>query len=267
MKMSIPYEKEIVFNTKIAEITSISLEYEANVLDEDIEGEFIVSGDYKIHELSVNKEPFKYRIPFSVSLTDDIIRDSIKYDINNFTYEVIDDDTLKVDIEFGVSYEMIKEKEMVKHTEDELIKDAVTFTDIEDEEMKSKKRKEEASRELNNLLDDIELNNEISNNKIKDNTSIKDNEVKDNAVDIKVKNTTEEATNNANKEVVLNNVSNALNTYVTYHIHILNDGEDVNTIINKYKVTKELIDEYNSGLEWVMGEKVIIPDLQDDQLE
>ena len=72
MKMSIPYEKEIVFNTKIAEITSISLEYEANVLDDDIEGEFIVSGDYKIHELSVNKEPFKYRIPFSVSLTDDI---------------------------------------------------------------------------------------------------------------------------------------------------------------------------------------------------
>ena len=49
MKMSIPYEKEIVFNTKIAEITSISLEYEANVLDDDIEGEFIVSGDYKIH--------------------------------------------------------------------------------------------------------------------------------------------------------------------------------------------------------------------------
>ena len=102
----------------------------------------------------------------------------------------------------------------------------------------------------------------IDNNKIKDNINVKDN-----AVDVKVKNTTEEATNNANKEVVLNNVSNALNTYVTYHIHILNDGEDINTIINKYKVTKELIDEYNSGLEWVMGEKVIIPDLQDDQLE
>lgn len=256
MKMSIPYEKEIVFNTKIAEITSISLEYEANVLDEDIEGEFIVSGDYKIHELSVNKEPFKYRIPFSVSLTDDIIRDSIKYDINNFTYEVIDDDTLKVNIEFGVSYEMVKEKE--EDSKEELIKDAVTFPNKE-EELEKQKREDAASRELNNLLDDIELNNEISNNKIKDNTSIKDN-----AVDVKVKNTTEEANNNVNKEVVLNNVSNALNTYVTYHIHILNDGEDVNTIINKYKVTKELIDEYNSGLEWVMGEKVIIPDLQDD---
>ncbi len=259
MKMSIPYEKEIVFNTKIAEITSISLEYEANVLDEDIEGEFIVSGDYKIHELSVNKEPFKYRIPFSVSLTDDIIRDSIKYDINNFTYDVIDDDTLKVNIELGVTYEMVKEKEIVNGEKDESVKDAVTFTNLEEENAKDKKREEAATRELNNLLDDIELNNEISDNKIKDNISIKDNDV-----DVKIKNITEETTNSDNKEVVLNNVSNALNTYVTYHIHILSDGEDINTIINKYKVNKELIDEYNSNLEWVMGEKVIIPDLQDE---
>ena len=144
MRESIPYEKEIVFNTKIAEITSISLEYEANVLDEDIEGDFIVSGDYKIHELSVNKEPFKYRIPFSVSLTDDIIRDSIKYDINNFTYEIIDDDTLKVNIEFGIDYELVKEKiqkEEVKETREDVIQGEVTKDD-------------KASLELNNLLDD-----------------------------------------------------------------------------------------------------------------
>lgn len=263
MKMNIPYEKEIVFNTKIADITSISLEYEANVFDEDIEGEFIISGDYKIHELSVNKEPFKYRIPFSVSLTDDIIRDSIKYDINNFTYEVIDEDTLKVNIEFGVDYEVVKEK-IAKEENKELVKEAITFDNEDEEPNDTKEREDKAAIELNNLLDDIELNNEISNNKIKDNTSIKDNEIADNNVEVKVKNTTENTTDNANKEVVLNNVSNALNTYVTYHIHILSDGEDINTIINKYKVNKELIDEYNSNLEWVMGEKVIIPELQDE---
>ena len=265
MKMNIPYEKEIVFNTKIADITSISLEYEANVLEEDIEGEFIVSGDYKIHELSVNKEPFKYRIPFSVSLTDDIIRDSIKYDINNFTYEVIDDDTLKVNIEFGVDYEIVKEKIAKENLaiDNNSVKDAITFDNL-DEEDASKEREDKATLELNNLLDDIELNNEISDNKIKDNTSIKDNKAKDNAVDVKVKNNIETTTDSANKEVVLNNVNNALNTYVTYHIHILSDGEDINTITNKYKVNKELIDEYNSNLEWVIGEKVIIPELQDE---
>lgn len=246
MKMSIPYEKEIVFNTKIAEITSISLEYEANVLDEDIEGDFIVSGDYKIHELSVNKEPFKYRIPFSVSLTDDIIRDSIKYDINNFTYEIIDDDTLRVNIDFGVDYEIVKEK---------LEKESPSQEEETSEDTTSS-REDQSSLELNNLLDDIEMNNKITNKPVTDNT-LDTSKITDNTIDAS-------KTANINKEVVLNNVSNALNTYVTYHIHVLSAGEDIDTIINKYKVSKDVIDEYNAGIEWVMGEKVIIPELQDE---
>ena len=245
MKMNIPYEKEIVFNTKIADITSISLEYEANVLDEDIEGEFIISGDYKIHELSVNKEPFKYRIPFNVSLTDDIIRDSIKYDINNFTYEVIDDDTLKVNIEFGIDYEVVKDKIAKEENKEIEVKEAVTFNKDYEDNKDTKERETKATIELNNLLDDIELNNEISDNKLKDNTNIKDNAVADNNIEVKAKNTTENLTTNDNKEVVLNNVNNALNTYVTYHIHVLSDGEDINTIINKYSLenNQKLLDK------------------------
>lgn len=254
MRESIPYEKEIVFNTKIAEITSISLEYEANVLDEDIEGDFIVSGDYKIHELSVNKEPFKYRIPFSVSLTDDIIRDSIKYDINNFTYEIVDDDTLRVNISFGIDYELVKEKVSKEEESIEKEDNLINREDKTDGVLQT--REDKASLELNNLLDDIELNNTSSDKKVLDNTFIQDSGVTE------VKNTT--VTDNTNKEVVLNNVSNALNTYVTYHIHVLSEGEDVDTIINKYKVNKDIIEEYNQGLEWVMGEKVIIPELQDE---
>ena len=254
MRESIPCEEEIVFNTKIAEITSISLEYEANVLDEDIEGDFIVSGDYKIHELSVNKEPFKYRIPFSVSLTDDIIRDSIKYDINNFTYEIVDDDTLRVNISFGIDYELVKEKVL---KEEESIEKEDNLIDREDKtDGVLQTREDKASLELNNLLDDIELNNTSDNKKVLDNTFIQDSGVTE------VKNTT--LTDNTNKEVVLNNVSNALNTYVTYHIHVLSEGEDIDTIINKYKANKDIIEEYNQGLEWVMGEKVIIPELQDE---
>lgn len=254
MRESIPYEKEIVFNTKIAEITSISLEYEANVLDEDIEGDFIVSGDYKIHELSVNKEPFKYRIPFSVSLTDDIIRDSIKYDINNFTYEIVDDDTLRVNISFGIDYELVKEKVSKEEESIEKEDNLINREDKTDGVLQT--REDKASLELNNLLDDIELNNTSSDKKVLDNTFIQDSGVTE------VKNTT--VTDNTNKEVVLNNVSNALNTYVTYHIHVLSEGEDIDTIINKYKVNKDIIEEYNQGLEWVMGEKVIIPELQDE---
>ena len=125
MRMIVPYEKEITFNTKIAQISSISLEYEANVLGSDLSGDFIVSGEYKIHEVSVNKEPFKYRLPFSISLDDDLIRDSLKYDIYNFTYEVKDEDTLKVNIEFlleGEVVEKMPEPEKLKKLKKNLIK-------------------------------------------------------------------------------------------------------------------------------------------------
>jgi len=271
MKMNIPYEKEIVFNTKIAEITSISLEYEANIFDEDIQGDFIVSGDYKIHELSVNKEPFKYRIPFSIELTDNIIRDSIHYDIHNFTYEVIDEDTLKVNIDLLLNYE-----EVSKDTKDSL-EDKQEDTNIVD----AKIEEANTDREFNDLLEDIELNNKMNEgieNKIKDNeitntiidkkvdaSILKDNHLFSDNTSMKKEQTIKENTvSDDSKEMVLNNVSNALNTYVTYHIHILNEGEDINTVMNKYKVSKDVINEYNNELEWVVGDKIIIPELQDE---
>ena len=43
----IPYEKDIEFDTKIAEITSISLEHEETTNGNEITGEFIISGDYE----------------------------------------------------------------------------------------------------------------------------------------------------------------------------------------------------------------------------
>ena len=69
MKSVIPFKKVIEFKTKIAEITSISLEHEYVKKEGELSGDFIVEGDYKVHEVSVNKEKFKYRLPFfSVTL-------------------------------------------------------------------------------------------------------------------------------------------------------------------------------------------------------
>ena len=46
MNCIIPYTKEIPFNSKIKEITSISLEHEMNINEGEILGNFIVSGEY-----------------------------------------------------------------------------------------------------------------------------------------------------------------------------------------------------------------------------
>ena len=44
MKKIVPFTKDIKFNTKIYEITSISLEENYNCTEDTIDGEFIVSG-------------------------------------------------------------------------------------------------------------------------------------------------------------------------------------------------------------------------------
>jgi len=102
MKTIVPFSSEVKLDTKVAEITSISLEHELNVDDENLAGEFIISGDYKTHEISVNRDAFNYRLPFSVELGGNIDRDSLDFDVLDFTYDLIDEDTLKLDIEFSV---------------------------------------------------------------------------------------------------------------------------------------------------------------------
>ena len=231
--MIVPYEKEIVFNTKIKEICSISLEYEANVLDEELSGDFILVGDYKIHELSVNKEPFKYRIPFSIELSDNIIRDSIKHDINNFTYEIIDDDTLKVNIEFNITYEVVEDK--IKE-EEKLEKQENTL------EEKEVKEDSEQSEKRNHIatLDKKEDIKEIKEEKEKEFTEA-----------------------NTPDNIILNNSLNTVNTYVTYHIHILDDGESIDSISLKYNIPIDVLKEYNDNIKWEKGSKVLIPENSD----
>ena len=225
--MIVPYEKEIVFNTKIKEICSISLEYEANVLDEELSGDFILVGEYKVHELSVNKEPFKYRIPFSIELSDDIIRDSIKHDINNFTYEIVDEDTLKVNIEFNITYEVVEDK--------------VKKEEIEEQEKK------------NEVEENTEARINIPSLDIPVDTILPKEEKEDNKV--------EEP--NTPDNIVLNNSLNTINTYVTYHIHILDDGESIDSISLKYNVPTDVLKEYNDNVKWEKGSKVLIPENSD----
>lgn len=225
--MIVPYEKEIVFNTKIKEICSISLEYEANVLDEELSGDFILVGEYKVHELSVNKEPFKYRIPFSIELSDDIIRDSIKHDINNFTYEIVDEDTLKVNIEFNITYEVVEDK--------------VKKEEIEEQEKK------------NEVEENTEARINIPSLDIPVDTILPKEEKEDNKI--------EEP--NTPDNIILNNSLNTINTYVTYHIHILDDGESIDSISLKYNVPTDVLKEYNDNIKWEKGSKVLIPENSD----
>ena len=111
LKKIIPFKKDIIFKTNLYEIISISLDHELNIEDNLVKGKFIVSGEYKMLEKSINSEPFSYDIPFTVDLDEKYILDNALIDIDDFYYEIINDNVLKVGID--VLIDNIEEKDNV----------------------------------------------------------------------------------------------------------------------------------------------------------
>ena len=150
MKNVIPFTKEIKFDNNISEITSISLEENYNATSDTIDGEFIISGDYKSHELSINKESFEYKLPFSVDLTEKIIPDTLDFEITDFSYDILNDNTLKVNIEFKFDAELDEVREEL-------------YTEVEEyinESIEEKNEVEENIPEMNIVEDRIDVEDE-----------------------------------------------------------------------------------------------------------
>ena len=142
MNITIPFTKDIKFNSNIAEVSSISLEHDYTVNEHELLGNFVVTGEYKTHEVSVNKEAFEYVLPFQVELTNERIdRDSIDFLIEDFTYEIIDNNILRVNIEYKVNAlelaedreEIVIEPEALVLEDQEEVSEGERIDEIEDE--------------------------------------------------------------------------------------------------------------------------------------
>ncbi len=225
MKSIVPYTKEIEFGSKIAEICSISLEHELNINDTEIGGNFIVSGDYRSHEVSVNKETFNYKLPFSVDVTDQIIKESIDFEITDFTYEILNDNTLKVDIEFSVTAEEKKEEEIEKEDIREVVMEEI-------KDMFEEKEEEEIP------LENVEAS---------DSEEEPVNEEDDDRMD------------QESEELILNSASDKEDEFATYHIHIVSSSDTVESICTTYGIDVSTLKEYNQVENITIGDKIIIP--------
>jgi LysM repeat protein len=98
MNKIVPFKKNIIFKSNLYEITSISLEHTLHCEEEKIVGEFIISGEYKMVDTSVNTESFSFNLPFETTL-DDYKLDNAKIDIDDFYYEIINNNILRVSID------------------------------------------------------------------------------------------------------------------------------------------------------------------------
>lgn len=102
MKKIVPFTKEILFNTNIAQISSISLEHKLKILNNLVSLEFLVSGSYKVTDSSEVTDEFEYKLPFDISIDKKYDMSSAAVDINDFYYEVKNNKILMVNIEIVI---------------------------------------------------------------------------------------------------------------------------------------------------------------------
>ena len=147
MKKIIPFKKEIIFSNNILEITSISLENNLHKeKDNLITGNFIISGDYKIDNITKNTEVFNYEIPFDINIDEKYNIDNIVIDIEDFYYEIVNKQVMEVNIE--VSIDKIEEIELPTRCieKEDILENTIDLKDNQEEifkDIKQEDKKEE----------------------------------------------------------------------------------------------------------------------------
>jgi len=246
MFIKIPFENTLEFKTNISEITKMSLEHDFNVNDSAVLGNFYISGEYRVHEVSVNKESFNYTLPFTVELRDDIKKETLEFNIEDFSYDIVDNNKLKVNIEYSLKAEVEeKEEELFERINEDELESELAFIDsfLEDEiekeeteivEVEEKSETKECAKETFEIEEEKEKVEVV-------------NDIKD------------ERINKEQEKTIMDTIKDGDDTFVTYHIHVVKDSETVESICSMYGVTNSLISDYNNINSMTIGDKILIP--------
>ncbi len=250
MKQIIPFKKDLPFKTKVSDITSISLERKIEILDGGIvTGTFYITGDYKMNEGSINREEFSFDLPFDITLDPRYDISSVKADIEDFYYDVINEDTLKVNIDLYIEAEYLPDNSLDNNI--------LTEEDKSDNEMNNVQKEDEPVEEDRNImmesksdskkdeLVEVEKEEDTSEKINNDDATMNDSDIERNDVD-----------DFAND--LFSNLDNT-ETYTTYYVYIVKEEDTIDKIISLYGVTKEDIENYNDITSIKPGDKVIIP--------
>ena len=222
MKRIIPFVNDIEFSSSIKEITSIALEHNLKMENDDsVVGEFIISGNYLKNDVSISEDSFEKTLDFDITLDDKYDSKKVKIDIDDFYYEIVDDKYLKVHIDVVVNNLFYKSKEETNIKEE--VKD--------------------------NLYE-----NYLRSDKMDENIEIKDEKEEITKVDLGKMEVKEQ--NPVSDNLIFSNDSEI---YVTYKVHIIRDNQTIDDVINMYNTTKEELEKYNDIENIKIGTKIVIP--------
>ena len=231
MKKIVPFKKDIIFKNNLSEITSISLEHSLHISNDNlITGEFVVSGDYRMTDSSINTDSFSYNLPFDINMDDHYILDNVEIDIDDFYYEIKDNNILSVNIE--VLIDKLEEKKLIEKKI--IIEDINSKGDDDVQELFEEKLSSEPELVRNNA--DIKMESVTEEKIVEDNKKV-ESEIKS----------------------LFDNIDESNETYSTYYIYIVRETDSIETILQKYNVSKEDIEMYNDIKELKVGDKIIIP--------
>ena len=228
MKQTIPFKKDITFKTKIGELTAISLDNDLTLKGEDlIVGNFYISGNYKMLEGSIEEESYSYKIPCEIAIISEYDTYDAVIDIDDFYYEIINDEVLRVNI-------------------------TVVISNLERKEIKE----EQETNEVEVLTDEddrmLSINDDIANN-IKLPLEEEFEEIKE----------IEKPRNVSNFDKVKESAKNQDDTYITYKVYIYKEEDTIESVLEKYSITKEELANYNNLEDIIPGSKIVIPSSND----
>lgn len=237
MKKIVPFKKELTFKTNLSEITSISLEHNLHLVEGNvITGAFTIIGDYKIADSSTSTEKFNFELPFDINIDEKYVTDNIIVDIDDFYYEIIDNKVLSINIE--VLIDKLEEKPLI-------IKEV-----IEQPEMKLEIDKIEEKTETNERCYEEE-----------DTFPFKEIDNIEAVVSDQKESVEMNTTSNENMKSLFDNFNDTSENYSTYRVYIVRENDTIDTVIQKYNITKEDLSFYNDLNELKIGDKLIIPSL------
>lgn len=248
MFIKIPFESIIEFKTNISEITKMSLEHDYNVNEGAVLGNFYISGEYQIHAISVNRDPFKYTLPFTVELRDDIKKDTLEFNIEDFSYEVIDNSKLKVNIEYSLQAEVEEKDKLFERVNEDELESELAYID-------------EFLEEINEPAEKIELvdKEEMQENK-EENI---EKEIEEHGEESSKEEVVEDRISKEEEKTIMDTIKDSDDTFVTYHIHIMKESETIESICSLYNVSNNLISEYNTTDNISVGDKILIPKIDE----
>lgn len=233
-------ERDFLFKDSIFEITSISVEHDEDINVSNLEGDFIISGDYRLHEISINKEDFSFKLPFTHEIRSNVNLDTVNLEITDFTYELNNNDELHVHIEYIVS----GEQSLIEFADEKDLNEFLNKTDAEVVDLtEDEPRFKEVSKE------------EILNIPAEDSKKEEKEEPK------------EEIKEDKPSEISTNNIIGSINadeTYVKYHVHTVMQNDTLEGILDKYKITLTELKKYNTFEALEVNMKLVIPENEEN---